>query len=110
MEPTTAETMRCPTCRAVQVWSDTCRRCKSDLHLLRSLAAEYAALRRKCLSNLRHDRPQTALEYARQCATLRNDVETWRLLAICELLNGNWGSARFHAIQLLAENTGQPET
>jgi hypothetical protein len=110
MESMNSETMRCPTCRAVQAWSDTCRRCKSDLRLLREVAEEYAALRWHCLSNLRQNRTHAALEQARQCFAMRNDDETRRLLAVCELLNGNWASARSHAIELLAESNPERET
>jgi hypothetical protein len=102
MEPMNAEKMHCPTCRAVQAWSDTCRRCKSDLQLLRQVAEEYTAVRRKCLFNLRHNRTDAALEQARQCFALSDDVDTRRLLTVCELLNGNWELARAHALQLLS--------
>ena len=37
---------RCPTCRNVQPWSDECRRCGTDLSLLRRLAEESARLHR----------------------------------------------------------------
>jgi hypothetical protein len=104
------ETMRCPTCRATQVWSETCRRCKCDLRLLREVADGYAAVRLHCLSNLRQNKPGAALEQARQCYALRADNETRRLLAVCELLNGDWASAWTHAIQLLAERNGDAET
>lgn len=100
----TGETMRCPTCRASQVWSDVCRRCKSDLRLLRELAEAHAALRGRCLSHLRHNRTRAALEDARACLALRADAGTRRLLAVCEFLNGNWEAARTHAAQLLAES------
>jgi hypothetical protein len=103
MQSTNAGTMRCPTCRAVQPWSDTCRRCKSDLRLLSELAGEYAALRWHCLANLRQNRIHEALELARQCFALRDDLESRRLLAVCELLNGNWAQVRTHADHLLAE-------
>lgn len=88
-----AETLRCPTCRAQQPWSDSCRRCKSDLRLLREVAEACAALRRECLANLRQNRPQAALDPARRCVELCDNPETRRLLAVCELLNGNWASA-----------------
>ncbi|HEY1188619.1 MAG TPA: hypothetical protein VGE74_13280 [Gemmata sp.] len=97
-----AETMRCPTCRASQVRSDVCRRCKSDLGLLRELAERYAAARARCLSNLRHDRARAALADAQECLVLRDDAATRRLVAVCELLNGNWAPARFHAAHVLA--------
>ena len=103
MEPMTAETINCPTCRAAQVWSDTCRRCKCDLSLLRAMADHYDALRRQCLASLRENLPRSALEHARQCFALRTDDEARRLLAVCELLNGNWPSARDLATQLLTD-------
>lgn len=103
MEAGNAESMRCPTCRAVQDWSDTCRRCKCDLRLLRAAAAAYVSLRRQCLQNLRENREQAALEQARQCLALRDDLETRRLFAVCELLNGHWDAARACAVRQLAE-------
>jgi hypothetical protein len=103
------ETMRCPTCRATQAWSEACRRCKSDLRLLRAVAEHHAALRERCLWNLRHNRAGVALELARQCFTVRDDADTRRLLAVCELLNGNWAAARACAGRL-AEGEGALET
>ena len=100
-----AETMRCPTCRASQGWSDTCRRCKSDLLLLREFTEKYAALRARCLSNLRYNRTHAALANARECLELRDDTESRRLLAVCELLNENWAAAHLHAVRFLAEKT-----
>jgi hypothetical protein len=102
MEHMNAEMMHCPTCRAAQAWSDTCRRCKSDLQLLRQVAEECTAARRKCLFNLLHNRTGAALEQARHCFALSDDVDSRRLLAVCELLNGNWELARAHSLQLLS--------
>jgi hypothetical protein len=110
MEPKNEQTMRCPTCRASQARSDTCRRCKSDLRLLRAVAEQHAALRGQCLRNLRHNRVAVALELARKCFALRDDADTRRLLAVCELLNGNWASAQAHAVRLLAEGSADQET
>jgi hypothetical protein len=104
MDPMNAETMHCPTCRAVQAWSNTCRRCKSDLQLLRQVAEECTAVRRECLFNLRHNRTDAALELARHCFALNDDVDSRRLLAVCELLNANWTLARAHAIKILKSN------
>lgn len=98
-----SDTMRCPTCRAVQAWSDICRRCKSDLQLVREVEVEYTAARQLCLSNLRNNRIHAALEQARHCLTLRDDAENRRLLAVCELLSGHWAEARAQAIQLLSQ-------
>ena len=43
---------RCPTCRNMQPWSDECRRCGTDLTLLRCLAEESAQLQRTLLASL----------------------------------------------------------
>ena len=105
-----ADAITCPTCRANQVWSDACRRCKSDLRLLREAYDEVAALRRHCLSHLHRNRPGAALEQARKCLALRDDAANRRLLAVCELLNGHWASARSRALQMLAESGADFET
>lgn len=107
IEPMNEETMRCPTCRAVQPWSDTCRRCKTDLRLVRELAEEFALARRLCLSNLNQNRFRTALVHARRCVRLRENPETLRLLAVCELLNQNWSRARSLSIRFLTEQNGE---
>jgi hypothetical protein len=86
-------TVRCPTCRAVQDWSDTCRRCKSDLSLLRDCAEAYRRARRACLDSLRRGEPRAALRAARECESLRPDVESRRLLALAALLGGDWPTA-----------------
>ena len=39
------EDCRCPTCGAAQSWRDECRRCGSDIALLRRLAEETVTLR-----------------------------------------------------------------
>jgi len=84
------DTVRCPTCRAVQEWSDTCRRCKSDLRLLRAFAASYRRSRRDCLEGLRSGHPFEALRAARRCHALRPDAESRRLLALAALRAGDW--------------------
>ncbi len=101
--------LRCPTCRAEQPWSDTCRRCKSDLRLMRELTDEYAATRLLCLANLHQNQIGAALEQARQCVALCADADSRRLLAVCELLNRNWLAALAQAEQLLSENEPQRE-
>ena len=86
-------TIRCPTCRASQEWSDECRRCRSDLRLLRALDQEYADHRGHCLLNLRLDRSHAALPHARACMHLRPDEAAQRLLAVCALACGDWPTA-----------------
>jgi hypothetical protein len=96
------ESMRCPTCRAEQPWSDTCRRCKSDLRLLRELTEDLFALREECLRSLHRNQPRIALEQARLSFALHIDSDTRRLLAVCEFLNRNWAEALVHAGQITA--------
>jgi hypothetical protein len=87
------ELVRCPTCRAVQEWSDTCRRCRCDLRLLREAAESYRRERRRALLAIRAGRPRDALRFARRCLSLRDDAATRRLLAVCTLLRGDWPAA-----------------
>jgi len=83
----------CPTCGARQEWSDTCRRCKCELILLRRVTDEVQASRRRCLWSLRCGRADEALLHARRSYTLCPDRAAARLLALCHLLQGNWTAA-----------------
>ena len=87
------EGLRCPTCGARQGWSDTCRRCKSDLRLLGDAIAAYDRHRRSSLLDLDAGRLDTALRHARRCHALRPGPESHRLMAVCQLLRGDWGDA-----------------
>jgi hypothetical protein len=98
--PLTGE-MRCPTCKARQEWSDTCRRCQSDLTLLYESAQAQWQLRRTCLLHLRAGHSADALVAARQSFSLNPSSESARLLAVCHLLCGHWDRAL-----LLAETAG----
>jgi hypothetical protein len=80
------ETMTCPTCRAAQPWADACRRCRSDLRLLREAAAVYGRDRLACLAHLRAGRPRAALLAARRCHDLSPGPDSRRLLAVASLL------------------------
>jgi hypothetical protein len=91
--PIDPETVRCPTCRASQPWSDTCRRCKSDLRLLREFAEGYKQSRRECLGHLRLGHLQKARDAASRCLELSPDVGSRRLLALVALLSGDWPTA-----------------
>jgi hypothetical protein len=97
------DTVRCPTCRTVQVWSDTCRRCKSDLRLLRAVAAAYQRNRRHCLERLRSGSAQAALPAARRCHSLNPDPESRRLLALASLQAGDWATAGSLASRIVQE-------
>jgi tetratricopeptide (TPR) repeat protein len=87
------EELRCPTCGARQVWSDTCRRCKSDLRLLRSALEAYEAHRRRGLLALDAGRLDEALHHAQRCHELRPGPDSHRLLAVCQLLRGEYAQA-----------------
>ncbi len=100
-----SQTMRCPTCRAEQVWSDTCRRCKSDLRLLRELADEITFRTTECLRLLHENKPRAALEHARHSLELRDDADSRKLLAVCELLNGHFFEAAQFAQCLIDANS-----
>ncbi len=97
------DTVRCPTCSAVQEWSDTCRRCKSDLYLLREVSGAYLRSRHRCLFALRAGRPRAALRAAQYCHALRPATESRRLLAISALLGGDWDTASAMARDLSAD-------
>ena len=83
-------TVRCPTCRASQEWSDACRRCRSDLRLLRSFATSYAQARRDCLRHLGAGRLAAASHLAHRCHLLAPSAETRRLLATTALRLRDW--------------------
>jgi hypothetical protein len=87
------EGIRCPTCGARQGWTDTCRRCKSDLRLLRAALEAYERHRRECLLDLDAGRLPSALVHARRCHELRPGPATRRLMAVCQLLRGDWPQA-----------------
>lgn len=86
--------MRCPTCGARQGgWVDACRRCKSDLRLLRAALAAYERNWRSALAALDEERYDEAAAHARRCLELRPGAESRRLLAVCQLLRGDWTEA-----------------
>lgn len=87
------DTVRCPTCGVVQPWSDSCRRCRSDLRLLGEFASAYDHYRRRCLRSLRLGDTRAALESARSCATLCPSAEADRLLAVASLRFGDPATA-----------------
>jgi hypothetical protein len=82
--------LRCPTCGAKQAWTDTCRRCRSDLRLLCEALAAYERHRRSSLRALNAGRLESARWHARRCQELRPGPESQRLLAVCQLLRGDW--------------------
>lgn len=85
--------VRCPTCGAMQDWSDACRRCKCDLVLLRRVAEAARVSRRRCLRSLRAGRLSAALRHARRLYALCPEPAAARLCAVCHLMQGNWAAA-----------------
>ncbi len=103
------EELRCPTCGVQQAWSDRCRRCKSDLRLLRAALEAYEHHREICLGDLEADDPHAAFGHAQSCHQLRPGPETHRLLALCYLLAEDWDRALEHAAYgESAEAIGRP--
>ncbi len=93
MDHLAPQTVRCPTCRADQEWSEQCRRCKCDLRLLRDVAEDYERSRRRCLFHLHDGHAHAALRAARHCHVLYPDAESRRLLALAAFLCADWATA-----------------
>ena len=93
LDISTTGDIRCPTCGAMQEWSDACRRCRCDLTLLRRVTEMVQASRRRCLLALRAGRLSEAIRHARQFYDLCPDQSAARLLAVCYLHQGDWLSA-----------------
>jgi hypothetical protein len=100
--------LQCPTCGASQEWSDSCRRCKCDLRLLRSAERAYERHRLRCLKRLSGGDSAMALAEARLCDRLRPGAESNRLMALCQLLRENWPEALDLAGRV-AQEAAQPE-
>ena len=91
--PSIEEIMQCPSCRAAQPWSDECRRCKSNLRLLRQLMQNRQRHRLDALRLFDQGQYQAALEAAARADELCSGEDTRRLLASCHLLLGDFESA-----------------
>jgi hypothetical protein len=100
------EGLRCPTCGARQGWTDTCRRCKSDLRLLRVAFEAYERHRRSSLEHLNIGHLEAALQHARKCQELWPGPEAHQLMAVCQLLRGDWLDAIALAWGAAEERTG----
>jgi hypothetical protein len=85
-----SEGLRCPTCGARQGLADVCRRCRTDLRLFRDALESYQRHRRSSLLDLQAGRLEPALRDARRCHELSPGPESLRLLAVCQLLRGDW--------------------
>jgi hypothetical protein len=101
--------LRCPTCGARQARTDTCRRCKSDLRLLRSAIEAYERHHSASLHYLGIRQPEEALRHARRCHELRPGPDARRLMAVCQLLRGDWPDAVDLAQAVEESQTGSDE-
>lgn len=98
-----SDTLRCPTCRAVQPWSEACRRCGSDLRLLRAAADAFHLAHERCLRRLREGKIDQAVQEWRRCEALHPGPESRRLGALCALVQEDWPTARKLALGAVAE-------
>ncbi|MDR1385260.1 MAG: hypothetical protein LBJ67_15640 [Planctomycetaceae bacterium] len=61
---------RCPVCGAEQAWQNECRRCRTDIRILRQLANEAYSLQRRCFEALMADDHARAKKAAEQLAQI----------------------------------------
>lgn len=102
--------VRCPTCGVLQEWSDACRRCRCDLTLLRRVMEATETSRQHCLCALRAGRISKAIRHARRLQAFSPDQSSARLLAVCQLLQGNWlaATAMARIADYQQEYSGEP--
>ena len=93
-EETCEAEVTCPVCRAEQPWTNTCRRCRCDLGMLRQADAFARAIRRRALVALHNRRWTEALDEARAYHAIYAGEESRRLLAVCCLRCGNFREAQ----------------
>ncbi len=93
MDVISPDQVRCPTCRALQEWSDQCRRCRCDLSLLRAACSAHQDHRRSCILHLDAGQPDLALGHALRCHDLHPGADSLRLLALCALARQEWETA-----------------
>jgi hypothetical protein len=86
-----------------------CRRCKSDLRLLRTAADAYMRHRRQSLQLLNSGMAERALRYARNCQLLNPGTESNRLMALCYLVQENYDDAVAMA-RAVVEQAARPPT
>jgi Flp pilus assembly protein TadD len=86
--------VECPTCGAADQSGPACRRCRSDLRLLQRLEAQRSAELHELARALANGRWSEALLSAQYIHTLRKDDTSFRMLAVCQLLNSQFQAAR----------------
>lgn len=85
--------LECPTCGAAAQSGPACRRCRSDLRLLQRLEAQRTAELHELAQALANGRWFDALLSAQYIHTLRQDDTSFRMLAVCQLLNKQFAAA-----------------
>jgi len=83
----------CPTCGAAGQSGAECRRCHSDLRLLQQLVTRRTAELHVLARALAAGRWAEALRSAQYIHALRQDEESFRLLAVCQMLNDQFTAA-----------------
>ncbi|MBM3226679.1 MAG: hypothetical protein FJZ47_23180 [Candidatus Tectomicrobia bacterium] len=83
----------CPTCGAAGQSGVECRRCHSDLQLVQQLVTRRAAALHALAQALATGQWAQALLSAQYVHALRQDEESFRLLAVCQLLNDQFAAA-----------------
>lgn len=86
--------LRCPTCKAWQLPSLQCRRCKCDLSLVVAVHDQQRQLHARVLRMIASGRNLEALRAARSRWALSPDPQAARLLAACCLLLGQFRTAQ----------------
>ena len=102
--------MRCPICRAEQEWSDSCRRCRGDLRLLRACRDRLAELALGCFQALAENRPAEAHRLASELLALDPSLESQRLFAASAFANGDYAAAVRAASAALAAEASANES
>jgi hypothetical protein len=85
--------IRCPTCNAAQHPATECRRCKCDLSLHRMCIEQQLQLRQRILYQIHAGHYPAAAQAAWLLLHLSSDAETLRLVAVAQLLAGDFATA-----------------
>jgi hypothetical protein len=93
MDAISPDQVRCPTCRAIQDWSDQCRRCRCDLRLLRAVCSTHQHHRRNCILRVEAGELETALGHALRSYDLHPGPDSLRLISLCALAREQWQTA-----------------
>jgi hypothetical protein len=85
--------IHCPTCNATQHPATECRRCKCDLSLHRMCIEQQLLLRQRILRQLHAGHYPAAAHAAWLLLQLSSDADTLRLVAVTQLLAGDFATA-----------------